>query len=250
MLVCPYCHREYNALKQHCTKTHHLNWDQVQADYPGLQSSSEERIKKYSDHMRKMNQDPEFNAKKVQRTEKKAIAARKNLAIINNDPIKRQRVNQLASERMSRWNSSDEGRKVRSELMLKYHRENPGAGQKCCFRGKRCKVKLDDHREVQVRSLLEMRIIQNLRNNFDVFIDYEPFGISYIGLDQKEHTYIPDLLIDNKIIFEIKPKSKVLDPTNQLKKDAVLNEGYAFAFITSPEDLFHNDYLVQRLSKV
>ena len=150
---------------------------------------------------------------------------------------------------MSKWNSSEEGRRIRSEILLRYHREHPEAGQRCCFRGKRCNVKLDDSRVVQVRSLLEMRIIQELRHNFDVFIEYEPFGVQYVGSDSLVHTYIPDLLVDRCLVIEVKPKNKVDSLTNQLKRESVLSKGLMFDFITSPEDLYSNDYLVQRLSK-
>ena len=64
-LICPYCGKEFSALRQHCTKKHSLDWEsQVLTDYPDLKSSPDERIKKYSDHMKKMNQDPVFNSKK------------------------------------------------------------------------------------------------------------------------------------------------------------------------------------------
>lgn len=250
-LVCPYCGQSFDALRQHCTKKHHFNWEsKVLVDFPGLKSSSDQRVVKYSEHMKKMNSDPDFNSKKVQKSAKKSASARKNLEKINNDPAKRAQVSKLASIRMSQWNSSEEGRRVRSELMLKYHREHPEAGKRCCFRGKKCSVKLDSHRTVLVRSLLEMRVIQEIRDNFDVHIEYESVHVQYDGLDSKVHTYTPDLLIDDCLVIEIKPESKIDDQVVQIKKDAVVKRGFKFIFVSSPSDLYKCEYLVQRLSKV
>ena len=248
-LICPYCGREFSALKLHTTKKHHFNWEDVKKEFPDLKASSDERVEKYAEHMKRMNQDPVFNSKKVQKTEKKSQVARRNLELINNNPEKRKEVNKMASERMAKWNSSEEGRVKRSEVMRKYYDTHPGAGLRCNLHGKRILVATKDGGKLQLRSLLEMRVYQELRNNFDVKVDYETLKFKWIDSENKSHTYYPDLIIDDgNLIIEIKPLKKI-DNIVMLKGQSVINEGYRFEIVTCKEDLYKIDYLVQRLEK-
>ena len=48
------------------------------------------------------------------------------------------------------------------------------------------------------------------------------YYIKYINFDGREKTYIPDFIINDKILVEIKPKKLMDTPTNSLKKKAAI----------------------------
>ena len=69
----------------------------------------------------------------------------------------------------------------------------------------------------------------------DIIFEYESMAIPYV-FDGGTKVYIPDFYLPKfNLICEVKPKAFVDEQQNQYKRQAVLNEGYSFTFITEFE---------------
>lgn len=63
-----------------------------------------------------------------------------------------------------------------------------------------------------------------------------PFGIRYVSTDNEIHTYLPDFLLNDKYLIEIKPNYLIHDPVNQAKFHAASiychDHGLSYVIIT------------------
>ena len=106
-------------------------------------------------------------------------------------------------------------------------------------RGKRIPGR-DSHRYVVYRSTWEKRLSEIL-DSLHIEYSYEPFAVKYV-LEGKEKHYLPDFYIESKnLVLEVKPEKMSILEVSQVKKQAVLDAGYRFEFIT--EDRLNEEYV-------
>ena len=93
------------------------------------------------------------------------------------------------------------------------------------------------------KSSLEVQFFNIMRDNYK--IEYEPTSF-YYHIDGVRRRYVPDFLINNNVFVEVKPYYLIEDKIVQLKKKAVIDEGYSFLFFTK-NDIKEFDNFVYRL---
>lgn len=88
----------------------------------------------------------------------------------------------------------------------------------------------DGRFRLTLKSQLEVRCFRVLASlGFDY--QYESMAISYfVGSDS--HWYIPDFVVEGRVVVEVKPDYLTSDSIVQAKKNGVLSKGYKFLFYT------------------
>ena len=89
-------------------------------------------------------------------------------------------------------------------------------------------------RTFYLRSSLEDKTARLLDEIMPGKWDYEAVRIPYI-YEGIEHIYIPDFLLENNILLEVKPSYQIEDTIVQAKKSSAINAGYTYHFITEKD---------------
>jgi len=101
------------------------------------------------------------------------------------------------------------------------------------------------------RSSYELKLLEILEDDINVIkITVEPFSIIYEGIDQKNHRYLPDCLVElidhSKILIEVKPERLLNTEKNILKINAGVeyckSHNIEFSVLTEKE-LWNNNGL-------
>ena len=90
------------------------------------------------------------------------------------------------------------------------------------------------NRTFYLRSSLEDKTARLLDEIMPGKWDYEAIRIPYI-YEGIEHIYIPDFLLENNILLEVKPSYQLEDTIVQAKKSSAINAGYTYHFITEKD---------------
>lgn len=252
---CPLCGKGIHNTKAHMNRTHKDmgGYNKFSDLYPNHEKYSQYYIEQRRGIMVNLNKDSEFIKKRDAHKElpgykeKKAETARKNIAVVNNNPELRSKLNEQASERMIRYNKSPEGIARARRCMLKRH-EDPAFTQKLAKYGNignRSYYTIPSGRTVCLRSDLEKLILQGL-DSFQIQYEYENLSIPYV-YEGQEHRYIPDISIGN-LILEVKPKNLWSEEITIEKRCAAIAAGYEFEFVDGLNTLA--SIVEQRLSKV
>lgn len=89
-----------------------------------------------------------------------------------------------------------------------------------------------DGSEIMMRSSWEVLVATEL-DKYNIDYRYEGLVIPY-EYEGRSRSYVTDFLVDD-IVLEVKPKRFMCDEVVLTKKDAVLDSGYKFKFITEDE---------------
>lgn len=241
-IECPICGKKVQRMKSHLGKTHKLSWDEFHNEYPDIPNISGKQLEQRQRIMIKNNNDPIFRAKvdyaNHNPSNKKLKSAKNNWKNWNNSTCTK-RLEQLnkISKKITEYNKSEKHIKVVREMMLKRH-ENPEYTNSLARYGKignRVNLTLPNGRNITTRSQVEANIISELSKYTSNF-DYECISIKY-NYNNIIHSYLPDILLQDDIILEIKPYCYWEDEVNQIKKKACEKAGYKFYFLFSIEDL-------------
>ena len=243
LLTCPICGR-YNMkqLGQHIVGTHKMTHEQFLALYPNQKmfiDAISERCSRatkigHEQFMKNKQADPE----KYREIRRKAVETRKRLhPDIGEKVAKRLResgfYDRLSAKYKEMW-QDDEYRQAQSDKAKKQH-EN-GLTKLVLHNSKRYKqipVTFDGV-EYIMKSSWEVKFAEFLHSKGIPF-RYETDAIPYF-FNGKDRSYYPDFTIPNtNIIFEVKPQYQIDYAMNQAKRQACVDNGYDFRYITEYE---------------
>ena len=92
----------------------------------------------------------------------------------------------------------------------------------------------NDGEIVKLRSSYEFSLYKYLKSK-NIEFEYENIRITY-ECDSKTHEYIPDFYLpEYNLILEVKPHMYTTNKVNQIKKEACIQSGYKFLFVTERE---------------
>ena len=219
-IVCPLCNKFVQRMKPHLSKSHNMSWEIFHTEYPDIPNISGKQLLQRQEIMIKNNNTKEFRDK-VDFANHNPSAKKLESSINNfkkyNASEKRLEQNKLASIRMSEYNKSEKHRNTVRELMLKRH-ENPEYTNSLARYGRignRVRLTLPNGREITTRSSVEAEIITEL-SKFTKNFDYESISVKY-EYDGRLHNYLPDIIIDNKLMLEDIREEESTEINNVLK---------------------------------
>jgi len=242
LLTCPICGR-YNMkqLGQHIVGTHKMSHEEFLVMYPNQKMFVDEissrcaragrnAVKQY--YINKQN-DPERYKLIRQAASRKRFETDPNLGMKISTILRNKGVYEETSKRTKKMWEDSTYRKMQSMKCRKQHDNGltdiilKNSGRK------RYKLILED-KTYYMRSTWEIEFAKFLYNN-KIEFKYEHMGINYY-YNNKNRIYYPDFYIVNtNILFEVKPKDLIPKTRNVLKRQACLDLGYDFRYITENE---------------
>ena len=240
LLECPICHR-YNMkqLTQHITSAHKLTKDEFLEQFPNTKLWIEEistrcskaqsiGIQTYRDNLK--NDPHYYDESYARRTEKRDIKT-------FGEKVRKTRIERGTNEAMSKrlvemWKDEDY-RKFQSEKTKRQHKN--GLTDKVVNRhiGKVYFREIGE-KVYYFKSSWEVELAKYFYEN-NIEFEYEPFYIEYIFKDET-HRYYPDFYLKEKnLLIEVKPFGLITDEKVINKKNACIEQGYKFMFITENE---------------
>lgn len=240
LLECPICHR-YNMkqLTQHITSAHKLTKDEFLEQFPNTKLWIEEisarcskaqsiGIQTYRDNLK--NDPHYYDDVYAERSKKRDYSAIAN-------KIRKTRIERGSNEKLSEWSKNqwkdEDYRKFQSEKTKKQH-EN-GLTDIVVNRhvGKVYHTELNE-KVYYFKSSWEVELAKYFYEN-NIEFEYEPFYIEYI-FKNETHRYYPDFYLkENNLLIEVKPTNLTTDEKVVAKKNACIEQGYRFMFITENE---------------
>lgn len=86
-----------------------------------------------------------------------------------------------------------------------------------------------------LKSSYELIVVKYLDEETNINYEYEPMLFDYT-INNENHKYIPDIYIkDLNLFIEIKPKYKINEEVNQIKRQSVIDKGYNYKFLTEDD---------------
>jgi len=274
-VVCPLCNNKFKSLMSHIVKIHKVSINEVKKEYPNIQlvsqnskkktsitckkigcgkwrkgSKMSDKWKKEASKRNKGKGNPFFGKKHTNKTKAKM---RKNHADFTGDknPFNAWAKNPknkegwlnalLKSHKDRRDRCDDKYIKICEDIsqrVAKLHIEGKlvsyGRGHKNgYFISKRQRAK------IYFRSSYEERFLQICENSNEIKFGACKFYIPYITLGGTTHNYIPDFILNDKVVIEIKPKRMLYYGDNKLKHIAgekyCESKGFKYLILTEEE---------------
>ena len=241
---CPICSKKLKVITKTHFRLHGYNTkEELLKDYPNtilvsekyrvsnaeirkevftkLNKSQEQRLKA-SSHCKKLNQDSErqkAKSRKAWSDEKQRIAKRDEMLAL-----------------LDKINNSPDYEDFRKRRLKGFSY------------GKKIPYLTEKGNLLQLRSFLECKVCKFLElNNFD--FNYESIEIEYL-FENKSHKYYPDFYLkDYNLILEVKPLPKQSDGMVLAKRQASIDKGYNFMFV-SENDLKDYENLIYSIDKL
>ena len=248
-LFCPICgEKGFTRLGTHVALKHHVKASSLDCKTV-TESYSEERRqqlkeqrkhdKKFVENQKKsaskqliaLHQDKEFEKSLTDKASKARSYRWKN------DPNFASEMNRKLTEGKNKWLEDEVNRqsvrdKARAE-MIESWKSNPLFVNNSRH-GVRSIYTDSLSRTFYLRSSLEDKTARLLDEIMPGKWDYEAVRIPYI-YEGIERIYIPDFLLENNILLEVKPSYQLEDTIVQAKKSSAINAGYTYHFITEKD---------------
>lgn len=235
-LTCPICGRSgLQSLTAHITRGHKIPKEQFIKDYPNCKlitdKISNNCSKAYYAGFGKYMDDHEFLSSIAKRAAKTRKPKQKE---INRKVVEtRRKNNSYHTDLVNRWENNSEYRELRIQQVKNQHKQGLTDIIVAKSGKKRYDITLGDI-TYSMRSTWETKFAKFLFNN-DIDFKFEPFTINYYYND-KLKKYYPDFYIEKyNLVVEVKPSSLTIDNRVQAKRNACINLGYKFMFITEKE---------------
>ena len=240
---CPICKQKFRIIyKNHLQKHGYNSREEILKDFPNMKFYSEWLSNKNRETANINCTTPE--ARERSRKLMKATSDK----LFKDNPEYRIKYSEIRKEIWKRedyrnkisksW--TDERRKEFSEWSKKSNKErlqNPeyreknakqfasigGHGIKTTYNGK------------HLKSSYELIVVKYLDEETNINYEYEPMLFDYT-INNENHKYIPDIYIkDLNLFIEIKPKYKINEEVNQIKRQSVIDKGYNYKFLTEDD---------------
>lgn len=274
-VICPLCNEKFKSLMSHIIKTHKVSIDRIKQNYPGTQFVSQDSKKNASDSCKKAGCGKWKKGSKMSEKQKKKLSKRnrgkgnpffgkkhsaktkekmkKNHADFagdknpfniwaKNPKNKEDWLNALRKANKNRKDKCDDKYikmcEERSKMAAKLHIERKlisyGRGHKNgYFNSKRQKIK------IYYRSSYEERFLQVCENISSIKLKPCNLYIPYKTTKGIIHSYIPDFILNDQVIIEIKPKRMLNYGNNKLKhmagKEYCEKNGFKYLILTEDE---------------
>lgn len=241
LLTCPICGR-YNMkqLGQHITGTHKLTHEEFKKLYPDqimfIPEISERcrRAEKIGNerYLENVANDPK---KYEEIYRKRAIKRRENNPDIGNKIatiLREHGVYEQTSIRTKKMWQDAGYIEMQSEKCKKQHLN--GLTEKVLENSGKRRYSVEiDGTNYNMRSTWEIKFAKLLHEN-GIDFKYESIRIQYEYMN-KTKIYVPDFVVKNTILFEVKPKSLINAEMNKAKMESCIAQGYSFRYITEDE---------------
>lgn len=252
-IECPACHKMFQRLRDHVTKTHKMSWE----DFIKTYGDQPKCTKAISEYRRKLFTQTMFGTEEAM-ARHKATTSRESKKRWNNPEYKKFMKNAMSVWSNKFWHEEEfeESRKrmiEKDRLHAIKQWENPEFVN--IIRDSRTKSQYgtwtnftySDGRTKRLRSYLEFYVATKLSKITEKF-EYESISLKYVSpIDNEEHNYIPDFSITGtNILIEVKEARKHNDPVVQAKLAGAEKAGYKIFLVDFDTDLnFLRDYLEQ-----
>lgn len=224
-LVCPICNKKVGFLRSHLRRTHNLSYQEI--DELSVKSSADNYHERMSSAIKLSweDKDRDFIGSKISETKSSRWTP---------EDTKR-----LYEARLASGCYTAIGKKRNQHLVEKYDSyEDYLKDISSRLSGKRATriFSEDSYRPVMYRSSYEFKL-SKLLNELGFEYKYESLWIDYYDPERKKNRkYNPDFFIPSlNLVLEVKPLIFIDNEVVLAKKQAVLNEGYRFNFITENE---------------
>lgn len=204
LVVCPVCNNFMCQITDRHLKLHDMTYKDLKEKYPDVKMRPAKLKKTWSDRCKDFNKT-DFMREQVSKSLTEGHAAGKY------DEIKKQasetKKERFASGEIVSWSkgftkythsslmkTSDTRRQLYLDGKMKH-----GAKIKGHFRSNK------NNKDIPYRSSYELKALQILEEDTSVqSYEYESLRIKYFGADKKMHSYIPDFVVNNRRIIEVK----------------------------------------------
>lgn len=242
-LVCPICGAQKKQLTKHVTMAHKISKEKFLEMYPGTQMISNSTRRKHIEATKKNWEDDEYREKCSSYWNSDLHAQRKS-----DDMKKRwdEDYDEMMNTFVLPYARSEEGRKVRSEVMRRvsnelwkdpeYYKRRQRSAQKQQLESSNWRaVTRDKYNGTWYRSKWESYFAKKCDDS-EIEFEYEGESFAYSKDDNGFiRKYIPDFYLPQYEIFiEIKPEV-FIDELAKLKSEGVKRTGNKFMFITEKE---------------
>lgn len=271
-ITCPICQGEYNNLKTHMTKKHHLGWDEFQNAFGHYESTSEEAKNNRSEANRRLWKDESYRKAHSQMfsermkakwadkeyRETKIVEVKRTFSQSNFRRVQSEAVSKANKKKWSdnsfrerlvqslrdKWSNDESYFQKMSQNMADYNNSVWSDPSKVAdVRDKTHKTSrgiMSDYTKkngttVKLRSNLEAKIAKAIEAcGYD--FEYETIKVSY-SVNDREHVYYPDFYIPAlDIVLEVKPKNCISDLA-KTKLDSAKSARYNIHFVSSVTQL-------------
>ena len=241
LIECPICGKyNFSNLQSHLTWKHKMSADEFDAKYPNYKKYTYEYYQQCANAGSKSLKIQKQNQEKWHQTQKKAAKTYD----LNHPGLRSHSAHiahsNLSNELKERW-QNPEYRKKMSDKCKEQHRtgnltdkivKNPG--------------KYILYNGYKMKSSWEVRFAEFLDKN-NIEYQYEPFYFPYVDAIGKHRKYYPDFYIEKlNLIVEIKPFFQLEYDEVKLKKEATINRGFNYQFITENE-LFKDNTILTKI---
>lgn len=241
LLTCPICGR-YNMkqLGQHIVGTHKMSHEDFQKQYPEQKMFIEEisdRCRKATaiglkQYYKNKEANPDAYAERIRIRTQKRIENNPDIGSKVASILRQKGVYEQTSKRTRLMWKDETYIKMQSDKCKRQH-EN-GLTEKVLEKSGKRRYKITLGEKIySMRSTWEMDFARFLYENNVDFV-YEGVRIPYT-YNNKNRSYVPDFIVNDTILFEVKPLSLITKELNEIKRQASINNGYVFRYITEEE---------------